>query len=177
MALPRKVRPVPHPDGQRLGSDLPPQLYTCEVVFHRLCPRRRVGVGERAKLVAVRLIALVLKGVRIQSIKAQDNCFALAQQIRQSGAVPGNVQRYRWRCCSQLMDQAALVELVKDPARFARAGKTRKAGAPRTHAPGRDSVSIGRHLILDSGDVDAAPVQMRAQSVIICAQGLGGLNG
>ncbi len=61
------------------------------------------------------------------------------------------------------MDRRAVLELVEDAARLARAGEAREARAARADAPGRNGDGEGGRLGGDRLDVDAAALEPPAE--------------
>ena len=123
----------------------------------------------------MRLIRLILKGVGVHRVERQSDFLGLAVQIGRRLRVPWDMQRNRGRGSGQAMDDAAVVQLVEHIARLARAGETGEAGAAGSHTPTGHGDAIGGDLVLDGRDVDAASVQIFAQSVIIRPERRGGL--
>src|SRR5690606_3164545 len=70
----------------------------------------------------------------------------------------------------QLGDHGTVVDLVKNIARLARTRETGKAGAARTHAPGRNRDIEASDLGLDGVNGNAAPVEAFTEAVIVVAQ-------
>ena len=68
------------------------------------------------------------------------------------------------------MDGRAILELVENAARLARAGKPRKARAPGADAPGRDRDREGGDFYRDRRDIDAAALQTPAKRAIVVGQ-------
>ncbi len=65
------VGPVGQPDRERLGAERLTNLNNVHIVGDGLRTHGRVGVAERAELVAVPLVRLILEGVRVDRVKAQ----------------------------------------------------------------------------------------------------------
>ena len=90
-------------------------------------------------------------------------CRLLAQCVVITHLVPGKMWRDIWRGACQLVDDAAILQLVVDVAwltRTGKAGKTRTACAhtPGRHGHGKVHGALG-HLL----DRDAAPCQLPSQ--------------
>ena len=90
----------------------------------------------------------------------------LLQPLR-IGLVPRNMQRDGGRGARQLLDDGAILDLVEDVARLAAAGKAREARAAGADAPGGDGDAERRDLVADRVDVDAAPVELLAERVVV----------
>ncbi|MET4688785.1 hypothetical protein ABIA13_003230 [Sinorhizobium fredii] len=84
--------------------------------------------------------------------------------------VPGDVQRDGRRRPRQLLDDAAIFELVEDVARLAQAGKAGKARAAGADSPGGNGDAIGGDLLLDGVDVDAAAREPLAEAFVVAPQ-------
>ena len=126
-----------------VGAELLADLDTLQIVFDGLLPCCLVGVGERAELVGERLALLVLKGVGVHGIEAQLVLRGfLAKGVVVGHDVPRNVRAHGAGRTRQLVDDAAIFQLVVNVARLAGAGKTRKARAAGADAPGRHGHGI-----------------------------------
>src|SRR5258705_4278927 len=96
-------------------------------------------MGERAELVRMLMVRLIMKRVRVHGIERES---VLGGDFPQGNVVtrrvPWKMRRYRRRCPHQMVDGGAILQLVEEMARFAWAGEACKAGATRAGAPGRD---------------------------------------
>src|ERR1700738_2096279 len=95
-------------------------------------------MGERTELVRMLLVRLILKRVRVHGVERES---VLGGDFTQGSVVtrrvPWKMRRYRRRCPHQMVDGGAILQLVEQMARLARAGKEGKGGAPRADAPSR----------------------------------------
>src|SRR5450756_312397 len=92
MLLAGEVRAVAYPDGQRPGAERLANPQAFEVVVDCLVADPRVGVGQAAELVRVRLPRLVFEGVRVD--RCQRQATAGRQRLERGRvvrAVPGYV--------------------------------------------------------------------------------------
>src|SRR5262249_11403324 len=73
----------------------------------------------------------------------------------------------RRRGARELLDHAAIVELVEDVARLAGAGEARESRAAGAHAPGRNRDAELADARGDALDVDIAPPQLAAERLVV----------
>src|SRR5438046_149096 len=96
--LPRVIRAVGEPNGDRVGAERLPHFDDVPVVLHRLTPHRSIGVATGAELVAQRLARLVLERVRVDGVESEAELGGEGAQRRDvMGLVPGDVERDAWR--------------------------------------------------------------------------------
>src|SRR5690606_11773969 len=116
----------------------PADLDAFEVVLDRLPAGGGIGMAERAELVGMRLAGCVGERVGVHGVEAESEARGRLLQPVRIRLVPGDVQRHGGRGAGQLVDDAAVLNLVEDVARLARAGEAGEAGAAGPYAPGRD---------------------------------------
>ena len=170
-----EVGAVADPDRDGLAPELLADLDAADVVGHGLGACRGTGIGERAVFVAVGLVDLVLKGVRIHRIEAE----AVLRRLLPQGVVirhlvPREMRADGAGAACQLLDHAAISKLIMDAARFAQTGEAGKAGAAGADAPCRDG-DRPCHRALDLRfDVDATAGELAAQGAeVILMRGAG----
>ena len=172
MALAWEVRSVADPDRQRLRPHCLAEADAVDVVRDRLRPDRRIGMGERAVLVAERLSGAVLKAVGVHRVEAEALGGGLVAQFgRVRHLVPRNVKRHAGGGAGQLLDHSAVSDLVEEVARLARAGEPSEAGTTGADAPRRERDAKVGDLFGDHLDVCARPRQHLAQMVVVRLQG------
>ena len=133
-------------------------------MLHRLLPRGLAGVRERAKFIGVPLALLVLKGVGIDGVEPKFKLRRfLPQRVVVIHDVPWKMRRDHAGAARQLVNDAAIFQLVMDVARFARARKAGKARAACANAPGWHSHGIGHCPSHEVFDFDTTPVQLPGQ--------------
>src|SRR6185436_1417039 len=81
--------------------------------------------------------------------------------------VPGNVQRHGGCRAGQLVDDAAIFQLLEDIARFAESRKAAEARAAGADAPGGNRNLETGHSLGDRIDVHAAARQLRAERGVV----------
>src|SRR6266704_3630403 len=111
------------------------QSMLCAIAWARTAD----STWERAELVRMLLVRLILKRVRVHGIERES---VLGGDLPQGSVVtrrvPWKMRRYRRRCPHQMVDGSAVLQLVEQMARLAGAWKPCKAGATCADAPGRD---------------------------------------
>ena len=65
------------------------------------------------------------------------------------------------------MNDATIVELVKNPARFTFTRKTRKSGTAGANTPTRYSNAVCRNFFFNGGDVDAVLQYVKDNGTIV----------
>ena len=131
-----EVGTVANPHRQRLAADLFADLDALDVVRHGLGAHAGIGMGQAAELVRQRLVLLVGKGVGVDRVKPQaEGLGVLAQFFVVVDLVPRKVRRHGGRAAHQLVDHAAVLQLVEHIARLALAGEAGEARAAGAHAP------------------------------------------
>ena len=71
VGLSGKIRAITNPHSQRLGAKLLPERNAFQIVGNRQIARFGIGVGERTKLIGMRLPGLILKCVGIYGVKTK----------------------------------------------------------------------------------------------------------
>src|SRR5690349_16287787 len=123
---------------------------------------------QAAELVRELLPRLVLKRVRVHRVELEAAPGGeLSQVIGVVWFVPRDVQRHGGRHSHQLKDGRAIVELLVNVARLARAGKTCEARPARADAPRRHGDAKGLRASDERFDVYVAASQLAREMLVI----------
>ncbi|MNV76549.1 hypothetical protein D3C71_1699070 [compost metagenome] len=144
-------------------------------MLHGLAPRCGIGVAERTIFVGMALIRCIREGIGIHGVEAETQRVGMVLQTLRVLLVPRNMQGdIRGRPC-QLVDDGAIIQLVKNAAGLTFARKAGETGAAGADAPGWNSDEEFRDLGGDSIDIDVATRELVAQRIVVVLQRGGAL--
>ena len=132
-------------------------------------------MGERAVFVGQWLVDLILKGVGVHRVEPKVVLRRfLPQGVVIAYFIPWDVGRDGAGASRQLLDDAAIFQLVMDAARLPKAGEAGEPCAAGADAPGRDGDGPGNGTGGQRLNIKASAGQLAAQSAeIILVRGVG----
>src|SRR5829696_2341526 len=134
-----KIRAVREPDRDGLRPDQLADLDHAQMMLDRLAPHRRVGIAERAELIAQALARLILKGVRVHRVEpdAQPSC-VVEHFIDVVELVPRDVEGQSRRAGGQTVHEGGVLHLLAERVRLASAGEPAEASPSSRERPRRE---------------------------------------
>ena len=171
IGLAGEIRSIGDPYGERARAELAADLDTFEIVLDRLGAGARIGMGEGTEFVGAYLVFRILEGVGIHRIEGEImGRRLLAQRAIVRDLVPGDMRRDRGGRSGELVDDAAILDLVEDVPGLARPRKARETGAASAHPPGRHRDGIIHRPLCHRFDIDPASCELAAKRRMVLSQ-------
>ena len=171
--LTREIRAVANPHSQRIRTKLPSDFDAFDVVFHSLLTRRGHRGRKRSSRVALLLVRLILKGIRIHRIEGEPQCFGLFPQCAiVVDLVPGEVRRDPRRDRRELLDDPTIFKLFVNIVGFPREWKPCEARPAPSDSPTRNCYAERCDLLQNYVNIDAPPAQLSTQAIVFIFESL-----